>query len=298
MTLRFWKLSGTGNDFVAFVSSREGPAPLKRDELPRLARVLCDRRFGVGGDGLLIVEREVSSAIGERPVVRVNYLNSDGSRTFCGNGTRCALFLAGSLGWAGVGEEAEMITDAGRLSGRLEANGGVSIEMPDPSPVERIYLEGGGVDGECCRVDTGVPHAVLPVADVETVELPRTGAAVRFHPDLGNEGANADFISPGPDSRGAGASIVARFYERGVESETLASGTGSVASAIAAMYLWNLEPPVEVRCPGGVLKVDCSGERQRGGAVFTGIRLEGDVTICFTGELDLDTLFERETKGR
>lgn len=284
MNLRFWKLSGAGNDFVTLVDGRGDSGLINPDNLRQLARTLCDRKFGVGGDGLLIIGKGETSDHDDKPVVRVDYLNSDGSRSFCGNGTRCALFLAYELAWVDRGEEAVLLTAAGELTGRMEPDGRFSVEMPEPSPVQILHIEVDGLGSDCCRVDTGVPYGVVAVEDIEALDMERLGPVLRHHAVLGDGGANAAFFEPAP-----GAVIDARFFERGVEAETLASGTGAIASAITAISLRGMEPPVSVRCPGGVLVVHCRKRSGEGDVGITDVRLEGDVTLCFTGEISVES---------
>ena len=187
--MRFWKLSGAGNDFVLIEGA--GSAAL--------ARRLCDRKAGVGADGLLAVR-------GRRVV---NY-NPDGSRAFCGNGSRCAaLFLSRRLG------KSFTFTSNGReLAARIVGGGRVAVRMPAPGPVTRR--------GHVRLVHTGVPHAVVPVRGLDRYPVVEKGRPLRW-----KLGANVNFVER------SGRALRVRTYERGVEDETLACGTGVVAAAAA-----------------------------------------------------------------
>ena len=228
MEIEFWKVCGNGNDFVVIIGD---PGHLSQIDPAESARRLCDRRYSVGGDGLVFLWRE---SAGSGTLIRMRYYNCDGSRTFCGNGARCSVFVAFLQDWILPGEKITLDTDIGSVTGTCRKPGIASVELPDPGPAEHMFLRGHGLDTSCIFVDTGVPHAVIPVADVSEISIETAGAAVRNHPAFGNPGANADFISQHRNT------VRARFYERGVEAETLSSGTGAVASAIAANILWNI----------------------------------------------------------
>ena len=299
MEIEFWKVCGNGNDFVVIIGD---PGHLSQIDPAESARRLCDRRYSVGGDGLVFLWRE---SAGSGTLIRMRYYNCDGSRTFCGNGARCSVFVAFLQDWILPGEKITLDTDIGSVTGTCRKPGIASVELPDPGPAEHMFLRGHGLDTSCIFVDTGVPHAVIPVADVSEISIETAGAAVRNHPAFGNPGANADFISQHRNT------VRARFYERGVEAETLSSGTGAVASAIAANILWNTDSPVTVKTEGGPMKVffkqyphaipetvppstaldstdshkhDCITQpSDKKSYNYTDIHLEGEVALCFKG---------------
>jgi diaminopimelate epimerase len=257
MKLRFWKTSGAGNDFVLLAGlprGRSGPA---------LARRLCDRRRGVGADGLLVVSR-----VGAR--VRVRYWNSDGSAAFCGNGARCAALWAAARGWAKDGVVA-LDTARGPLSARLTGPGRAEVAMPAPRGLRLgLRLRAAGRTWTAAFVDAGAPHAAVPVPDAARVDVRAAGRALRRHRAFGRAGANVDFFSV------RGRILILRTYERGVEDETPACGTGVVAAAAVARALGKAGDRVSVRVRGGdVLRVRFDG----GGAA-----LEGPGAIVFSGE--------------
>ncbi|MBI5883974.1 MAG: diaminopimelate epimerase [Elusimicrobia bacterium] len=265
--LRFWKMCAAGNDFVLVErrpAARTGIGPAA------LAARLCDRRRGIGADGLLVVDAA-------RPLPFVSYRNSDGSTAFCGNGTRAAAVWLYRRGFTNKASAFSFRTSAGRMSARVSPDTGTaSIRMPDPKGLRlglKLSLPGGTMKAHF--VDTGVPHAVVPVKGLGRLDVVGLGQAIRNHPAFKPCGANADFISYGRPG------IVMRTYERGVEDETLACGTGAVAAAVVAHALGRAKPPVKVSVRGGVvLKVDF----RQAGSSAADVWLEGPAAIVFTGE--------------
>ena len=236
----FFKMTGSGNDFVMldgrFTSAERWPAT-------RVAAI-CDRRSGVGADGLVILAPDGPGR------VRMTYWNSDGSRAaMCGNAALCSTSLAVYLELAEPGELC-LLTDAGVVPAR--SNGkpdGAEIRLPDaeiPAPVES--LEPGPGERWLALGSVGVPHLVVRVDDLEAVDLPRRGRALRFDPAVGPQGANVNFVAPGGS---AGEPWRIRTYERGVEAETLACGTGTVAAAVALASQGEATLPLRFRSRGG-----------------------------------------------
>ncbi len=216
----FIKMSGAGNDFVV-IDNRQGRIPEdgRRDWIARI----CARRVSVGADGALLVEPARAGAD-----LRMRDYNSDGGEAeSCGNGARCIARFAHRAGAAPAKMRFE--TMAGPYTAEVFADGQVEIGMTDAFDLRRgLALALGGGLGEV-RIDhlnTGVPHAVAWVEDVEAVDVEALGRAIRFHDSLKPAGANANFAQKTGES-----SLTVRTYERGVEGETLACGTGCVASA-------------------------------------------------------------------
>lgn len=215
----FFKLCGSGNDFV-FLDARERPAGALAE--PAWIQRVCARATGVGADGVVFLE---PSAVGE---VRMAYYNSDGTRaTLCGNATLCTTRLSVELG---IVDPAGFVieTDAGPIRARIH-DGEPEIEMPavqDVTADARGIAAGPGEERIGFAV-AGVPHLVVRVAEVEAVDLDARGRELRHHATLAT-GANVNFVSPAP----SGAGWRMRTYERGVEGETLACGTGAVACAV------------------------------------------------------------------
>ena len=225
----FWKLSGSGNDFVAF----DWMAEPRVADLPSAAavRALCRRGLGVGADGVVVLRRR------ERVDYELVYFNADGSRAdLCGNASLCGVRLAVELGYA-AGDLVRFRTDAGDMIGRI-ADGLPEIDLAPPSELATSrpdLLPAGEPPGDrigFARV--GVPHIVVRCADATLVDLERVAPHYRHHPAL-RDGANVNFASRGPDG-----AVTLRTFERGVEAETLACGTGSVATALL-LAAWEAE---------------------------------------------------------
>ncbi len=235
-----YKMTGSGNDFVMldgrFTSPERWPAT-------RVAAI-CDRRSGVGADGLVILTPDVPGRI------RMTYWNSDGSRAaMCGNAALCSTRLAVYLELAKPGDLC-LLTDAGVVPGRCDGTGDqAEIMLPDveiPAGVEGLAPGPGELWLALGTV--GVPHLVVRVEDLEGVDLPGRGRALRFEPAAGPDGANVNFVAPGVAS---GDPWRIRTYERGVEGETLACGTGTVAAAIVLAARGEARLPLRFRSRGG-----------------------------------------------
>ncbi len=259
MKIHFWKMSGAGNDFVLLSGLPKGRSGAA------LARALCDRHLGIGADGLLVMTRKTGN-------IRLDYWNSDGSSAFCGNGSRCAVLWASSIGWL-KGKESSLETNCGPLTARLTKKGRAEVSMPAPKSLwlgRILNVAGRRLPVHC--VDTGVPHAVVFVPDIEKINVRELGRALRFHKIFGRAGANVNFVEITNDV------LLVRTYERGVEDETLACGTGVVASAFIARVLGfgGSSVRVVVRSGDG-LSVSFDA----------GPRLEGPGKIVFEGEVGL-----------
>lgn len=233
----FYKMSGSGNDFVV-IDARTEPAGSLAD--PAVISQVCARGNGVGADGIVFLERSDSAD------VRLVYLNADGSRAeFCGNATLCTTRLATELG-AGKATGMSIETDSGLVQARLRGG----LPEIDLQPVSEVSpeLPGIGLEPGESRVGfavVGVPHLVIRCADLETVDVVGRGRPLRSHPGF-PRGANVNFVSTGSGGRWR-----MRTYERGVEAETLACGSGAVATALM-LILWNeAESPVEIETRSG-----------------------------------------------
>jgi len=239
--LQFYKMTGSGNDFVFLDGRRAPPAAWSVDSIRRL----CDRRSGIGGDGLVVLTPEGDGG------ARMVYFNADGSRAgMCGNAALCSTRLAARLGIAPA-EGMELHTDTGVLKTRCVGPGwSAELLLPDfPLPQEQtLRLEPGELWMVLCSV--GVPHVVVLVEDVAAVGVERRGRALRHHPAFSPGGANVNFIGRVNDPAGA-AGWRLRTYERGVEAETLACGTGTVGAAAALAARGLTELPVRIASWGG-----------------------------------------------
>jgi diaminopimelate epimerase len=234
----FFKMTGSGNDFV-MVDGRVSPAD--RWTSARIAAA-CDRRSGVGADGLVTLTPEADG-------VRMIYWNADGSRAeMCGNAALCATRLAAKLGMA-PRSDVRLLTDAGVVESRVADGEQAEIRLPDslvPTPVPSVSLAPG--ERACWLGTVGVPHVIVLVDDVAAVDVHHRGEALRRHPAGGPEGANANFLSA-PSAGQMHWRI--RTFERGVEGETLACGTGTAAAALALAAHCGVPLPVVFRSWGG-----------------------------------------------
>ncbi|MDD4933531.1 MAG: diaminopimelate epimerase [Methylacidiphilaceae bacterium] len=263
-------MTGAGNDFI-LVDDRDGRLQLRPDQIARL----CDRHFGIGADGMLVAETD-----GEEDRIRMRYYNSDGGEaSLCGNGARCFARFLRSL-WKGKeSDRVSFLTGAGPVEAWF-AGEEVSISMPDPGAARlRQPVATRHGPREVQWIHTGVPHLVVFVQSVEGIDVEELGRELRWLPDFAPEGANVDFV----ELLGSDRSAV-RTYERGVEAETLACGTGVTASALVAHLAKGLSSPVSVLVRSG----DCLRVLfERSGDRFHGVRLQGPATMVFTGETEV-----------
>ncbi len=264
----FSKLSGCGNDFI-IIDNRNGL--LGDAGAGAFAVRVCSRRMSVGADGLILIEPSSNGAD-----FRWRFFNADGSPAeMCGNGARCAARFAHAAGIAG--DEMAFDTGAGLIRARIMGDR-VKVRITEPSDLRTgmsLPLSGGTLTVH--GIDTGVPHAVVSTPDVEEIDVVSLGREIRHHPAFSPAGANVNFVS-----RLADGTLVNRTYERGVEDETLACGTGSVAAALILSLENGCRSPVRVRTrSGGWLTV----HYQRADGRFTDVFLEGDARIVCKGEL-------------
>jgi len=266
---RFAKMSGAGNDFVMFLGTPSGSAA----EAEAIRR-LCDRRKGIGADGVLFVQKDGAEIVAD-------YFNADGILSrFCGNGTRCAARLASLR--LGAGDDFAVSTGWGRVGARIGADGRVTLALPEVVRAGRklstLGLGVGVIAAEAIEVLVGVPHLVVAVAEgasLDALDVGAFGPPLRRHPEM-PEGANVNFVA-----RTGPSTLAVRTWERGVENETLACGSGVVASAAVAAFS-GLAPPVGIRTRSGeTLVVDF----QRTPDAIAEIHLEGDARLLFEGEI-------------
>lgn len=235
-----YKMTGSGNDFVVL----DGRAADRTDWTPERVVQLCDRRTGVGADGLVILSPEAPDA------VRMDYWNSDGSRAaMCGNAALCSARLAVFLELVGPGEM-RLLTDAGEVRARsLPGSDQAEIRLPD-FELAAALPDFERVPGErwMAFATVGVPHLVIGVDDIEGIDLMGRGRTLRYDARLGAAGANVNFVAE-PARPGEAWRI--RTYERGVEGETLACGTGTVASGVAVAARGAAHLPARFASRGG-----------------------------------------------
>lgn len=262
--LRVVKMSGAGNDFLLL--GPEEIAALGPDPVWWVRRV-CRRGLSVGADGVLLVE----PAGADR--VRVRFYNPDGSSVFCGNGSRCAARFANLKGFAGQAMTLE--TAAGEVPAEL-VDEGVRLALPTPRDLGRAEINAAGDRLEGRVIEAGVPHFVVFVEAPAAAPLERWGPVARRHPRFGARGTNFDLAAYRQDG-----SLTLRTWERGVEGETLACGSGAVAAAFAARLDGGPARMRVVPASGIALTVELSGEPRAPDRTL----LTGDARVILEGAL-------------
>ena len=256
MIIPFSKYQGAGNDFI-LIDNRKQNIQLSTKEIEKL----CDRRFGIGADGLMLLEAN--------PLKDFNmvYFNSDGKEgTMCGNGGRCIVAFANELGI----KKEHYFFDA--IDGAHEAfllENDVNLKMATIQNIQKLDKE--------WFLDTGSPHAVQVVKDINAVKVDSEGKKLRFDPRFGKNGTNVNFIEV------HNSNIDIRTYERGVEAETLACGTGAVASAIVAHQNSPEISTYFLKALGGNLEVSFEKSQD----LYTNVWLKGPASKVFEGEINL-----------
>ncbi len=270
MDIRFTKMNGAGNDFVV-LDNRTRSLSLDRTAIARL----CDRHRGIGADGLLAVEPADGDAD-----FRMRYYNSDGGEAeMCGNGARCfARFAARLMPEKPASMNFE--TQAGLITASLEGEF-VTLDMGRPQDHRRASaLVISGAEYQVHFINTGVPHAVIFVSGVEDLDIQALGSALRWHEAFAPKGTNANFAQV-LDS----GTLVLRTYERGVEDETLACGTGVCAAALMHVVESGAPSPVHVKVRGGdTMSVDF---QKSADGTFETVRLTGPADFVFEGTISL-----------
>ncbi len=272
MLLHFYKMNGAGNDFIV-IDNRDLSISLDEDTIA----ALCDRHRGIGADGLLAVEPAEQGAD-----FKFRYYNADGGEAeMCGNGARCFGFFTAHLSEA---EELPTRVTFETIAGTLAADivgDDVRIAMSEPKNLEldaNVIIH--GVVGPLHSINTGVPHVVSFVEDLDNTDVFAHGAAIRNHSHFAPSGTNANFAQVlAPDH------IAIRTYERGVEDETLACGTGMVACALIHHLLTGEESPIKVDVEGGdTLSI---GFEKTADHTFQNVTLTGPADFVFEGEIEI-----------
>lgn len=250
MELEFWKLQGNGNDFILV---DEYKRPVIPDEMkPQFASLYCDRRFGIGGDGVLYLSKSTTADL------KMGLFQPDESEAeMCGNGIRCFAKYAFDTGY--VGRTCSVETPAGVIPVEMEYADDTfmaTIDMPEPRFARKdIPASGEGeykekISGfEVYAVNTGVPHAVIFADDIDTLSLTEIAPQIRHHASF-PRGANVNAVQIMGEN-----SIRIRTFERGIEDETLSCGTGATAAAAIAVHLGFVKSPVTVGTKGGMLVI-------------------------------------------
>lgn len=257
MNLQFYKYQGTGNDFIIF-DNRDESFRAEDLNIPKL----CDRRFGIGADGVIVIENHSTLDF------HMIYFNADGTKSFCGNGSRCAVVFAQFLGI--ITSAATFLSTDGVHQADILSTGEVKLKMHDVEGIKNL--------GHAYELNTGSPHYVTYHADLENLDIVPVAKAIRYNDPYTESGINVNFIHSS-DNR-----INIRTYERGVEAETLSCGTGVTASALVHHVQsegkdGNFETLINSR--GGALSVHFAYLKGR----FTDIYLQGPATFVFEGEV-------------
>lgn len=266
MKIAFWKMHGAANDFI-LVDDRQLTFPAA--DKAWMAAVGA-RRTGVGCEGIILIQPSTQADF------RMRFFNPDGSEVdMCGNGARCVARLAHDIGVAPARMRFE--TGAGMIAAEMVGDR-VRLEMTAPKDWKlnaTLALSGGA--RSYGFVNSGVPHVVMEVDDLDKVDVATVGAAIRYHQDFSPKGTNANFIKvTGPDS------LKIRTYERGVEAETLACGTGMVAAGLVAGRMGRVKAPVKITCASGdVIEVNYT----LSGETAVDVTMLGPAAYVFTGEL-------------
>lgn len=259
MELQFFKYQGTGNDFV-MIDNRLENFP----KSTALIEKLCDRRFGIGGDGLILLENDSETDF------KMVYYNSDGNQSsMCGNGGRCLVAFAKKLHIFDT--ETTFIAVDGLHHATINHDGTVSLQMKN---VDEVLIKDDYV-----FMNTGSPHHVQMVDEVKQVNVKELGAQIRYSDLYGNEGANVNFVEQLNSD-----TFTVRTYERGVEDETLSCGTGVTAVAIAMFVIGKTTSnEVNLNVEGGSLKVKFQFKNKN----FTNVFLTGPATLVFEGIISI-----------
>ncbi len=260
MELIFYKYEGTGNDFI-IIDNRENKIELVKEQV----RNMCDRHFGIGADGLMLLKNKTGYDF------EMQYYNADGNiGSMCGNGGRCIVQFV----YDGIMQKPQYLFSAvdGDHKAAIENNGWIDLKMKDVEAVEVTSFSD-------YILDTGSPHYVKPVGDVWNLNVVKEGREIRYSRRFAANGINVNFVEVNDDE-----SISVRTYERGVEDETLSCGTGVTASALMFAHNDNGFNRVNVKTPGGNLAVEFEKKQE---SVFENIWLCGPATFVFKGKIEV-----------
>lgn len=270
----FYKMSGSGNDFI-LIDNRDGA--VDAEKIKDFVAAVCRRKFSVGADGLIFIEDS------EKADFKWRFFNQDGSvAEMCGNGGRCAARFA-YLNRI-CGPELAFETDAGIVRAMVD---GIRVRLEMTQPTGMVLgeeIEAAGKTFSVNRINTGVPHAVIWTDDLESVPVVEWGRPIRYHERYAPAGTNVNFIQKTENEN----LLLIRTYERGVENETMACGTGSVAAALIAARKGLVESPVSVETRGGeFLTVHFTTS----GFEFVDVFLEGDARVIYQGRLWSEAIY-------
>lgn len=259
MVIPFYKYHGTGNDFILIDHRNHQLGQFPVELIPKL----CDRRLGIGADGLMLLQQH------KQYDFAMIYYNADGSQSLCGNGSRCAVHLAQY--WGMVEQRAHFLTTDGPYQAFIQKDS-IRLKMHDVPAIQPLAAG--------YFLNTGAPHYVQLVDNLTSLDVPSVGRAIRYSQPLRKAGTNVNFVQLEGNNK-----LCIRTYERGVEDETLSCGTGATAAALVSSTKgW--ESPVHVSTRGGSLQVSFKAAAQG----FTDIYLIGPATRVFQGTIDTQAL--------
>jgi diaminopimelate epimerase len=260
MIVHFSKYQGTGNDFIML----DNLSGTYNDLSVEMIQFLCDRRFGIGGDGLIKINSH------ETADFEMDYYNSDGSKSFCGNGARCSVVYAETLG-VDISNTTFSAIDGLHHASRIGEV--ISLQMKDVSKIS--------CRGKDFVIHTGSPHYVRFTNDIDSVDIVDFGKEIRFSPEFSTEGINVNLVQVTSDK-----CLIVNTYERGVEDETLSCGTGVTACALAYGFQNNLlgKQLINIKVKGGELKVSFVQKKK---GEFCDIQLIGPGKFVFSGDVNV-----------
>ncbi|MFC2061854.1 diaminopimelate epimerase [Elusimicrobiota bacterium] len=280
MNSKFTKVEAGGNDFILIDRIKAASSDI---DWSKAVQSLCKRKTGIGADGVLLLEKDAEHDF----VMRI--FNPDGQEVeMCGNGARCSAY------YYSLKENADNVnfsTIAGIMRAEIGANKMVKLSLPDPTGTEiDILIKLEDKEMSVSYINTGVPHVIVETDKIDALDVEKMGRSIRYNERFAPEGTNADFVQVTGKS-----SLDVRTYERGVEEETLACGTGVIASAVIESLRGKVSPPVKVKTRGGeILKVYFSKKDEEDllTRVYN-IKLEGKVNRVYEGQVDISEFIRR-----
>jgi diaminopimelate epimerase len=263
MTFKFYKYQGTGNDFVIADNRKDEYSGLSTDQIRRL----CDRRFGIGADGLMLLNERSGYDF------EMKYFNADGKEgSMCGNGGRCMVRFARDMGIRRDNDLYRFIAADGEHEGEIDPDGTISLRIRDVTQVKKFHGD--------LIVNTGSPHYIKMVPDVMNVDVFKKGSEIRHSKEFEEEGINVNFVEQTEEDH----RILVRTFERGVEDETHSCGTGVTAAALVCYHNENGFNDVEVKTLGGTLTVEFDRVDDN---CYTNIWLCGPAERVFEGSVEI-----------
>ncbi|MGC8502898.1 diaminopimelate epimerase [Desulfurella sp.] len=270
--IEFFKMNGSGNDFI-LIDNREHVVENIGLKIEDFVKRICKRGLSIGADGVILIENT------DEPDCDFawQFYNSDGSiASMCGNGSRCAVRFAYLKGIIND-TKTTFLTGAGKIYGEIVGINTVKVQLTKPTDYKTVELD----NQRMYFINTGVPHLVIFVDDIEAVDVEKLGAKYRYHEIFAPAGTNVNFVKVLDDN-----TIAIRTYERGVEAETLACGTGATASSLISGLTNKAISPVEVRTRSGkILKVYFQIKDNKSSEPIDMVFLEGDSMLSFVGTM-------------